>query len=504
METDDGDRLAELMKTVFKLNSFKSELQEQAIRYVALRKSDVFISMPTGSGKSLCFQLPAVYAGGVAIVISPLLALIQDQLTHLHKLRISAATINSRLTDKQRKDLISRLINSSVMKNGLPKLLYVTPEQLQTNAFSSLAKKLYTDGSLSYFVVDEAHCVSEWGHDFRPAYLHLGKARKALFPSVPCIALTATATSRVQTDIIKNLQLGTGHDNKQASPGLKEFKCGVFRKNLFYDVVFADLLENPYDEVFRFAASCLSWDGSAYTEWKSLGSGIIYCRTRFECETMASRLSSQGLPTRAYHAGLKKEDRENVQSDWSSGTVPVVAATISFGMGVDKPNVRFVFHWTIPKSIAAYYQESGRAGRDGLPSHCRIYCLTQERNAVLFLTSQQNQRGASQKSNNTENRKLDLNKMISYVESVVQQQGKSSTDDGALLECHNTGQPTRLPPTIRSRPPGKVHIAAITDQLQDRCNWAHYDSFERLFLQPTNDMLLYCLIDVATSSNSPP
>uniref|UniRef100_A0A183AW64 DNA helicase n=1 Tax=Echinostoma caproni TaxID=27848 RepID=A0A183AW64_9TREM len=270
----------------------------------AYMNSDVFISMPTGSGKSLCFQLPAVCSSGVALVVSPLLALINDQLAHLSHLRINAATINSRLTEKQRKDVVEKLLNSNIMKNGLPKLLYITPEQLQTEAFANLAKKLYKAGSLSYFVVDEAHCVSEWGHDFRPAYLCLGKARNALFPSIPCIALTATATPRVQTDIINNLHLG-----------FKEFKCGIFRKNLFYDVVFADLLENPYED-FQ----------------KNIGSGIIYCRTRFECETMASRLSSQGLPTRAYHAGLSKEDRESVQLDWSTDLIPVVAATISFGM----------------------------------------------------------------------------------------------------------------------------------------------------------------------------
>ncbi|CAL8093252.1 unnamed protein product [Calicophoron daubneyi] len=330
------------LRDVFKLPSFKSELQENAVVCISQRTDDVFVSMPTGSGKSLCFQLPAVIHSGVALVVSPLLALISDQLLHLKQLGINSESINSRLTESQRAKTIERLLKMSPGDKDYPKLLYITPEQVQTKGFCSLAETLYRKNSISYFVVDEAHCVSEWGHDFRPAYLNLGKARSSLFPGVPCVALTATATPRVQSDIVKILNLGSISSKfpQDKELGFRTFKCDVFRPNLFYDVNFADLLENPYEDVFKFASTCLSWDGKSHQNWDVLGSGIIYCRTRTECETMASRISAHGLPTRAYHAGLAKADRESVQVGWSSGKFPVVAATISFGMGVDRANVR--------------------------------------------------------------------------------------------------------------------------------------------------------------------
>ncbi|KER33574.1 LOW QUALITY PROTEIN: hypothetical protein T265_12604 [Opisthorchis viverrini] len=383
---------------------------------------DIFISMPTGSGKSLCFQLPAVCHLGVALVVSPLLALINDQLAHLQHLGINAITINSKLNSKQRQSLIDSLLHTSLYSPHFPKLLYVTPEQIQTASFSVLANSLSNKDAISYFVVDEAHCVSEWGHDFRPAYLGLGKARQTFFPNIPCIALTATATARVQDDIIKSLKLGLSSPGKgglsSPSLGFRTFKCGVFRPNLFYDVTFSDLCETPHEDVFSYASACLSWDGSVKKSWDHIGSGIVYCRTRSDCELMASSLSGRGLPTRAYHAGLTKTARENVQNDWSAGVFPVVAATISFGMGVDRANVRFVFHWTLPKSIASYYQESGRAGRDGKQAFCRIYYSKQERNTVMFLTNQSTNHRKSDSKNHA-HRKDDLEKMVNFVESTI-------------------------------------------------------------------------------------
>ncbi|VDM06147.1 unnamed protein product [Schistocephalus solidus] len=333
---------------------------------IFLGKHNVFIAMPTGAGKSLCYQLPAVIRNGTSIVISPLLALIADQLAHLSSLKIPAATINSKLTAKERSDVIKQHFVLPPLK-----LLYVTPEQCETESFRSLVRKMTERNLVDYLFVDEAHCVSEWGHDFRPAYLKIGEFRSSVLPSIPCVALTATANSRVKEDVIKCLMLRPTN----------EFTTGVFRMNLYYD--------RPYDELASFIARCLSCTENPKSKLITTGCAIVYCRTREDCETVAFQLTSRGLRSSAYHAGLSKNERAKVQEDWSNGEFPIVAATISFGMGVDKSNVRCVVHWTVPKSLASYYQESGRAGRDGEASFCRIYYCKQERDTVAFLVGQQ-------------------------------------------------------------------------------------------------------------------
>ncbi|XP_067334489.1 ATP-dependent DNA helicase Q5 isoform X2 [Channa argus] len=379
--------LKEALKTHFGFDSFRSKLQEDVVKAVTRGDRDVFVCMPTGAGKSLCYQLPAVVAEGITLVISPLIALIQDQVDHLQDLNIPACSINSKLPAGERRLILADLESSSPKL----KLLYITPEMVASPSFQPCLTGLCSRGLLSYLAVDEAHCVSQWGHDFRPDYLKLGDLRARL-PGVPCLALTATAPKNVQEDIVRSLRLRLP----------LSFVTPVFRSNLHYDVIFRELLPDPYAHLHAFIKKALALDSRSNEQ----GCGIVYCRTREGCETVAYQLTKLGVLAKPYHAGLKAGDRTEVQKEWMQGKVLVIVATISFGMGVDKANVRFVAHWNLAKSLASYYQESGRAGRDGLPSTCRTYYSPRDKEQMSFLirqevTRKQEKRGSAKETDKT-------------------------------------------------------------------------------------------------------
>ena len=328
------------LKKYFGFSEFKG-LQEKVIKSI-LANNDTFVIMPTGGGKSLCYQLPALIKEGTAIVVSPLIALMKNQVDAIRNISEEygiAHVLNSSLNKTQIKQV------KEDISNGVTKLLYVAPESLTKPEYIDFLK----DENISFLAIDEAHCISEWGHDFRPEYRNLKNIIERIGEDIPIIGLTATATPKVQEDILKNLRI----------PNATSFKASFNRPNLYYEV------RPKTDEVDS--------DIIKFVKKNSGKSGIIYCLSRKRVEQLAQTLQVNGVKAVPYHAGLDAKTRSKHQDMFLMEDIDVVVATIAFGMGIDKPDVRFVIHNDIPKSIESYYQETGRAGRDGGEGHCLAY-----------------------------------------------------------------------------------------------------------------------------------
>ncbi len=368
------------LKEIFGFDKFKGD--QEAIIQSLLDGHDTFVIMPTGGGKSLCYQLPAMILEGTAIVVSPLIALMKNQ---VDAVRYTSGTtdvahfLNSSLSRVQQNE-----VKDDLLKGGT-KLLYVAPETLSKEETIELLKQI----PISFFAIDEAHCISEWGHDFRPEYRRLREAIKAIRPNVPILTLTASATPKVQQDIIKNL--GMEH--------AKTFISSFNRPNLYYEVrpKPSDTMQ-LHKEIIRFIKE------------NPNKSGIIYCLTRKKVEDLAALLVINGIKALPYHAGLDNKVRAENQDKFLTEEVDVIVATIAFGMGIDKPDVRFVIHYDIPKSIEGYYQETGRAGRDGGEGRCIAFYSEQDVEKLYKFFSDKN-------ASEQEMARQLVQEMVSYAES---------------------------------------------------------------------------------------
>jgi ATP-dependent DNA helicase RecQ len=339
-----------VLRDVFGFHDYRPDQEEVVDHLVA--GGDAFVLMPTGGGKSLCYQIPSIVRPGTGIIVSPLISLMKDQVDALRAAGVRAAAYNSSLDGDEARGILRDL------HQGALDLLYVAPETLMTESFLGRLQEIAADqgaaggsgggasGGIALFAIDEAHCVSQWGHDFRPEYVQLGQLR-GLFPGIPLMACTATADPQTRKDVRERLGLAS-------SP---IFVTGFDRPNIRYTVV--DKRE-PIQQLKAFVAG------------RPGDAGIVYCLSRKRTEEVAGKLAAAGVPAAAYHAGLAPEERKRVQDAFARDDVQVVVATVAFGMGIDKSNVRFVAHYDLPKSVEGYYQETGRSGRDGLPAEALL------------------------------------------------------------------------------------------------------------------------------------
>ena len=358
----------ETLQQTFGYQTFRPFQQE--IVEGLLQGRDAFVLMPTGGGKSICFQIPALLMSGVGIVVSPLISLMKDQVDGLKTCGVKAAFYNSSLKSGEARQVLAMLHNQEL------DLLYIAPERLMSQGF--IDRLAHID--IALFAIDEAHCISQWGHDFRPEYSQLGRLR-GLFPKVPIIGLTATAEPHTRTDILQRL-------------GLKPSQCyisGFDRPNIRYTVL---VKHNPFEQLTSFLQA------------RRTEAGIVYCLSRKRVEKVAEKLSAAGFKAAAYHAGLPPKKRKEVQNDFLRDDIKIIVATVAFGMGIDKSNVRYIVHHDIPKNIESYYQETGRAGRDGLAAEALL--LFGYGDVALA-------RGLIEKSADSEHRRIELHKLNAMV-----------------------------------------------------------------------------------------
>jgi len=369
--------LEQALKHFFGYDSFRPGQQE--IVEAALQKRDMMIVMPTGGGKSLCFQLPALLKPGLTVVVSPLIALMQDQVEALQDNGIGATFLNSTLSSQETRSRETAILEGKI------KLLYVAPERLLGERFLPFLDIVANKLGISAFAIDEAHCVSEWGHDFRPEYRQMQRVRDR-YPDIPIMALTATATERVRQDIIQQLTLRNPYIHV----------ASFNRPNLYYEV--RPKTKHSFAEVLQIIQ-------------KKGGSGIIYCLSRKKVDEVAYKLQQSGIQALPYHAGMNDVDRTTNQTRFIRDDVQVMVATVAFGMGINKPDVRFVIHYDLPKNLEGYYQESGRAGRDNEPAHCSLFFGYGDVKMIDYIIEQkpdpQEQRIARQQ----------LRRVINYAES---------------------------------------------------------------------------------------
>ena len=410
----EGD-LTSALKRHFGFDAFRPG--QQAIVRDALARRDLLALMPTGGGKSLCFQLPALLQPGVTLVVSPLIALMQDQVRQLRNNGIAAAFINSSL------DAAGIKRTTAALLRGEYKLVYLAPERLLLQEFlDGPLQRLQGGVGINAFVIDEAHCVSEWGHDFRPEYRQLAQLRRR-HPEVPVLAFTATATARVRSDIIAQLAL---HD-----PAVHV--ASFNRPNLFYRV-------RPKDR---------STDRELLALARRGGAGIVYCLSRRRVDELAAKLHGEGIRAAPYHAGLDASTRRDTQDAFIRDDLQVIVATIAFGMGIDKPDVRWVVHYDLPRTLEGYYQESGRAGRDGDPADCRLYFGGADIRTAEFLIQQKLDGSGAPLENEQRIARQQLRQVLQYADSTecrraVQLRYFGETFSGPCGACDNCCEPRAM------------------------------------------------------------
>jgi ATP-dependent DNA helicase RecQ len=414
LDARDGIGLTAALKRLFGFESFRPG--QQAIVQDALARRDLLALMPTGGGKSLCFQLPALLQPGVTLVVSPLIALMQDQVRQLENNGIAATFINSSLEGSE----VYR--RTAAMLRGAYKLVYLAPERLLMPEFMEGPLEQLSRGlGINAFVVDEAHCVSEWGHDFRPEYRQLARLRRR-HPDVPVLAFTATATARVREDIAAQLVL------KNPARHVASFN----RPNLFYAVRARD--KKSYAELLALA--------------KGGGAGIIYCLSRRRVDELAEKLRADGIRAAPYHAGLDGVTRRDTQDAFIRDDQQVIVATIAFGMGIDKPDVRWVVHFDLPRTLEGYYQESGRAGRDGDPARCVMYFGGTDIRTAEFLIQQKVDPSGAPLEDEQRIGRQQLRQVLQFAESTdcrraVQLRYFGEAFSGPCGACDNCCEPKR-------------------------------------------------------------